>query len=93
MGPVALSPWVTVEPCVGIIWTIIHYDYDMLTMNLIIMMMPMIIMPPCLHGLLLNPVGIIIMMLLRMLVMYMVVMVILVMYMMMKLTSPRKMLP
>ena len=28
MGPVALSPWVTVEPCVGIIWTIIHYDYD-----------------------------------------------------------------
>ena len=48
---------------------------------------------PCLHGSLLNPVGIIIMVLLRMLVMYMVVMVILVMYMMMKLTSPRKMLP
>ena len=41
----------------------------------------------------LNPVSIIFMMLLRMLVMYMVVMAILVMYMMMKLTSPRKMLP
>ena len=50
----ALSPWVTVEPCVGIIWTIMIM---MLTMNLIIMMMLVIIMLPCLHGLLLNPVS------------------------------------